>query len=244
MATQKQQVRASQLIREQQAAAQRRRRAIWIAVIAVTAVLVAGVIGYGVYASQQPKNFATPAGATADRTGLAAGSGPVTVQLYVDMMCPVCRQFEQLATPALDRYLASNRITLVYHPLNILDGYSTTRYSTRASAAVGCSADGGKLVEYTKALFGQQPPEGGPGLTNDKLIDIGRSVGLTSPEFASCVNDGKYADWTRHVTTKADAADIRSTPTVIVNGKPLPLPTQAQGMQGMVNSMTTAIDAS
>lgn len=236
-----QQARGNQLIHQQQATARRRTRAIWTAVVAITAVVVAGVIGYGVYASQRPTQFATPAGATADRTGLATGNGPVTVDLYVDMMCPVCRQFEQLAAPTLDRYVAANRITLVYHPLNILDGYSTTRYSTRAASAVGCSADGDKLTAYTQALFAQQPPEGGPGLTNAKLIDIGRSVGLTTPEFASCVDDGKYADWTRHVTERADAADIRSTPTVAVNGKPLPLPTQAEGLQGMVTRMSHAI---
>jgi protein-disulfide isomerase len=42
--------------------------------------------------------------------------------------------------------------------MNFLDEASTTNYSTRAAAASGCAADGGRFVQYAHALFSSQPP--------------------------------------------------------------------------------------
>lgn len=214
--------RRARLAREmqlrQQAARRRRRRLITSAVVAAL-LLVASMIGYGVYAAQQPKHVKAPHAATAaQRTGLTVGKGPVTVDLYVDFMCPICRQYEKQAAPVLDRYLEQGRITVVYHPLNILDDYSSTRYSTRAGAAAAAAADEGKLVPYTEALYAAQPPEHSAGLTDARLIEIGRSVGITSDAFARAVKGDKYEDWITYVTAKADERGIRGTPTVYVDG--------------------------
>jgi protein-disulfide isomerase len=51
----------------------------------------------------------------------------------------------------------------VYHPVAILDAMSTDRYSTRAAAASGCAADGGRFLEYHYRLFAAEPPEVAPG---------------------------------------------------------------------------------
>ena len=36
-----------------------------------------------------------PTGATAEGDGVVTGSGPVTVDAYIDFLCPFCRQFER-----------------------------------------------------------------------------------------------------------------------------------------------------
>jgi len=76
-----------------------------------------------------------PAQTTPDADGIVLGGGPIAVDIYIDFMCPFCRAFEERHGPAVDELLARSLITLVYHPLGILDRLSTTRYSTRASAA-------------------------------------------------------------------------------------------------------------
>jgi protein-disulfide isomerase len=217
----------------QQAARRRQRRLVTSAVVAAL-LLVAGMIGYGVYAAQQPKNVKAPAAAAAQRTGLTVGKGPVTIDLYVDFMCPIYRQYEKQAGPVLDRYLEQDRITVVYHPLNILDDYSTTRYSTRAGAAVAAAADEGKLVPYAEALYANQPPEHSAGFTDQKLIEIGRSVGITSDRFAKAVTGDTYEDWVTYVTAKADQRGIRATPSVYVNGHQI---------DNTVTALKTAVDA-
>jgi protein-disulfide isomerase len=84
-------------------------------------------------ASQPPRRV--PAGATAQGDGIALGGGPVTVDAYIDFLCPYCRRFEMDAGPALGDMITEGLISLVYHPMSFLDEASTTQYSSRAAAA-------------------------------------------------------------------------------------------------------------
>lgn len=222
------QKQAARVVREQLAAERRRRRTLWVSVIAVVVLVLAGGIGYAVYAGQRADSYTAPTGAVADGTGIPAGTGPTTVDVYEDFMCPHCKTFEETAGPTLDQLVADGKVRVVYHPIAYLDRFSTTRYSTRAAAASGCAATAGKFREYAEALFARQPPEGGAGLTDDELIQVGTSVGLTGQPFSTCVRDGTYRPWTQHVTDAASARGITGTPTVMVAGRPVqPLTTQA-----------------
>jgi protein-disulfide isomerase len=165
-----------------------------------------------------PMNY--PAGATPTGDGIAIGAGPVTVDAYVDFLCPFCRRFELSAGPTLTGLVADRQITAVYHPMSFLDEASTTRYSSRAGAAAGCAADAGRFPEYAYALFASQPPEGGPGLSDDELVKLGASVGLAG-EFESCLRGGRYLDWPPYVTSVATARGVTATPTVLVGGVPV-----------------------
>jgi protein-disulfide isomerase len=162
-----------------------------------------------------------PANATAAGDGIVTGNGPVTVDAYIDFLCPYCRQFELSAEDALTAMVADGLIKLAYHPMSFLDEASTTRYSSRAAAASGCASDGGKFREYLRALFVSQPPEGGPGLSDAELIGLGASAGLADPAFSSCVLGGRYLDWPPYVTALAAAAGVSGTPTVLVAGAPV-----------------------
>jgi len=236
----KQANRANRVVRESAARERRRTRGRWITVIAVLALFLAGVIGYSVYHSQKPTTFAVPTGVTDDggsQAGLhVAGSGPVKVEVYLDYLCPFCKQFETSATPTINQMLADNKITLVWHTLSILDANtSPPGYSRRAANAAACASGYGKLKEYGEALYAHQPAEGSAGLTDDQLIDVAGPVGLNQPEFAQCVRNGTYKDWAGTVNDKAAQAGIVSTPTVLVNGKKLPQPT--------ADALTAAVQA-
>ncbi|GAB3138684.1 thioredoxin domain-containing protein [Micromonospora sonneratiae] len=219
MSSRKGQRAAARVVREQMARERRRQRTLWTSVIAVAALVIAGLVGWGIYASQKNGDYTAPQGATSDGTGIIVGSGPVTIDVYEDFICPACGQFEKQIGGTLDQLVSEGKAKVIYRPVAFLDRFSTTEYSTRSSAASGCAAEGGKFREYAKALFDRQPPEGGPGLSNDELISIGTGVGLDQDSFGSCVRDGKYKSWTRHVTEGAAKANVNATPTVLVDGK-------------------------
>jgi protein-disulfide isomerase len=162
-----------------------------------------------------------PADATPAGDGIVIGTGAVTVDAYVDFLCPFCRQFELASEDTLKAMVTDGLIKLVYHPMSFLDEASTTRYSSRAAAASGCASDGGKFPEYLRALFVSQPAEGGPGLTDAELVELGTSAGLTDPAFGQCVLSGRYLDWPPYVTEQATAAGVSGTPTVLVAGEPV-----------------------
>jgi protein-disulfide isomerase len=162
-----------------------------------------------------------PAGATPDGDGVVAGNGPIRVDAFIDFLCPFCKRFELSAGPVLAEMVNASRASIAYHPMNFLDEASTTDYSTRAAAASGCAADHGKFTEYMRALYVSQPPEGGPGLSDAELADLGSAAGLDGAAFTACVSGGTYLDWPPYVTERAVAAGVSATPTVLVGGVPV-----------------------
>jgi protein-disulfide isomerase len=159
-----------------------------------------------------------PVGVTQEGDGIMIGNGPVRVDAFIDFLCPFCRRFELSSGPTLARLVADDQVSLVYHPMDFLDQASTTSYSTRAAAASGCASDRGRFAEFAHALFVNQPPEGGPGLSDAELAGLGRAVGLAGNAFAACVSDERYLDWSPYVTARAMALGVEATPTVLVAG--------------------------
>jgi protein-disulfide isomerase len=220
---------AARLVREQQAREQARKRRVVVTAVAAAVLLLAALIGWGVYANQRPTGFHAPAAASQQpqADGLPLGSGPVTVDVYLDFMCPICKEFENSSGGTLNQLVADNKIKLVYHPVAFLDRASTTQYSTRSAASAACAADAGKLAPYVAELYKQQRPEGSAGLSDDELVAAATQAGITDPAFASCLKDGRYRDWVTHVTDKAVERGVSGTPTVLVNGKPVQATAQA-----------------
>jgi len=236
MSTESARKRAAREQRERLARQERRRVTAWISAGAVVVLLLVGIIGYGVYLLQRPNaDAAVPKHATADGTGVTVGTGPVKVELFIDYLCPACRAFETSADSTLKGYVDSGRITIVYHPVAILDDRSTNQYSSRAAAGAGCASDLDKMYEYTTALYADQPAENGPGHTNAELIEIAAAAGIPKDSFGACVNDGKYVDWAQKVNESIIDRRITGTPTVVVNGKTL--------TQNSLQELKAAIDA-
>lgn len=226
MSSRVKQKQANRVVRQQLAIEARRRRAVIISAIAVGVLVIAGFVAFAVHRSTTSSSYATPAHAVQDNSGIPIASGKVQVDAWVDFLCPICKQFETSAQTQLDSMVAANQITLVYHPVAILDrNTDPPGYSTRAGAASGCAQDLGKFPEFLKAMYAQQPAEGSAGLSDDQLIQIGGSVGLIDPTFAKCVRDGKYTNWMSHTTDAFSSKGYTGTPTVVVAGKVLQAPT-------------------
>ncbi|HET6482843.1 MAG TPA: DsbA family protein [Actinoplanes sp.] len=215
---------AARRIVEQQKADERRRKVtIWTSVGVVAVLLIAGFAGWGVLANQEKKTDAsqvtTPSVAVDDGTAFAVGTGPVTVDIYEDFMCPICHEFENQTGPTIAQLVTAKKVTVRYHPVAILDRASNgTQYSTRSAGAAAAAAVDGKFVEYHNVLFQNQPEENSDGLDNAKLIELGQSVGL-GDSFAKAVTDKTYDTWVTKVTDTFSSRGYNGTPTIVVNGK-------------------------
>lgn len=193
------------------------------AVAVVLVVVFAALVGFGVYHAQQPEEMAIPPGATVQGIPVGRPDTPVTVDLYIDFQCPACRRYEQLAGDTLDQLTESGTTRVVYHPVAYLDRFSSTRYSSRSSAAAGCATAAGVFPGFAERLFAEQPPEGGDGLPAGRLIDLGVAAGADRADFAACVREERYAGWSEQLTDTASRRGVTATPTVLVDGRPVEL---------------------
>jgi protein-disulfide isomerase len=202
-----------------QRSAERRRKLLLVSIAVAVLVVFAGAIGFSLYRTQQ-HNTAVNVPPHATDTGIPIGKAdaPVTLDVYLDYQCPVCKQFEQLTGSTIDQLTQQGTLRVVYHPVAFLDRASSTNYSSRASAAAGCAAADGVYPKFATQLYEQQPPEGGDGLPDDTLISIGKAAGA-GDDFAGCVKDGTYAGWTQHLTDAASKDGVNGTPTLLVNGR-------------------------
>jgi protein-disulfide isomerase len=200
--------------------------AIWVSVAVVAVlVIVASLVVWMNNSASTPDPVVTPEAAVIDaETGaIVVGDGENTMDTYIDFMCPVCNQFEQIYGEAISGLVEDGTITHNIHPISILDRASQgTEYSTRAANAMYCvaAADGTAAVPFMQAMFANQPAEGTAGLTNEQILEIAGGVGVTGID--ACVNDGEYSGFVTAMTEKTPVAPGASgigTPTIAINGE-------------------------
>ncbi|SFF53982.1 DsbA family protein [Blastococcus tunisiensis] len=212
------------------AAAERRRRTVIGGVVAGVVLVVALVVVIVVQMQRTATSdaAAVPADTAADGTVVEVGAddGAVPVDIWADFQCPACQRFHQVNGETLEQLADEGTLQLRYHPIAILDRYSTDAYSTRSLNAAGVVVDAAgpeAFAEFTDLLYANQPPEGGAGLSDDELIELAAQAGATGDEVEAGIRDLVFEDWTARITEEASRQGVTSTPTVLVDGEPLDL---------------------
>ncbi len=207
-----------------------RRTLIQVAVAVVLIALIAA-IGFSI-AGKDSDTTAVPASAPSSVTGDGAirigdPNASVVVTVVEDFQCPACKQFEAISGDTLSELVADNTIAVDYKPIAILDRMSSTNYSTRAANASLCVADAdiSAWPTWHKAMFEQQPTEGGAGLSDDDLLGITQLANIDGPDLSSCITDGTYTDYVASQTQSVLDGGVTGTPTVTVNGETVSNPT-------------------
>ncbi|WP_344249047.1 DsbA family protein [Isoptericola hypogeus] len=232
-------------LREKELQRDKRNRVITLSVLAVALVALAVVVW--VILQQGQKKDMPLADVTMPSTAQESGGIPVgadgaagtsnegapVIDVYLDYMCPICGQFEQVNAESIDQMVSGGDATVVYHPVAILDDQSAgTEYSTRAAAAAAWVADRAPeaFPAYNAALFTNQPGEGTEGLTDEQLASYAEEAGAPA-DVASGISDGTARDTfgqyaysaTQAATTDEALQNPQTggfgTPTVVVDGE-------------------------
>jgi protein-disulfide isomerase len=170
-----------------------------------------------------------------ETAALAPGEDPVvsqgdaiTIRMYIDYICPYCRQFEETNGDYVASLVDSGQFEVEIHPLSIFDSKSQgAEYSTRAANAAACVAnyEPNRFQEFHAALFASQPREGTTGLSNDELAALAEDFDRAD-EIRSCIADERFTSWVDSASMRAlrgplpdaDVDNVTGTPTVIVDG--------------------------
>jgi hypothetical protein len=141
------------------------------------------------------------------------------IETFVDWTCPACKAFEEQYSGDIRDMVESGEATLEVHPVAILDRvWQGSRFSSRAANAAACVAaeTPEAFLDAQDAIYAAQPQEGTTGLTDAEILEVLASAGAESDALTSCVEDETYAEWVTEATARAD---IRSTPTLTVDGE-------------------------
>lgn len=234
---------ALELQKKQQAREKRSR----LIVLSVLGIAVIGLIVAVVLILQEGQRTpmervdAVPAGVVED-TGIPVGvdgaagtenEGATTLDVYVDYMCPVCGQFEAINGASIAELREAGDVTLVVHPVAILDRASQgTEYSTRAASAAAWVADRApeQFNAFHEAMFASQPDENTPGLSDEQIAQVAEQAGVPA-DVASGIADGEatdtFGEWVEASTESAGSdPDVvnpetggMGTPTVLIDGE-------------------------
>jgi protein-disulfide isomerase len=230
-------------LRAEAARREARRRAVTIASAVITVIVIAVGAGIIIQIAKHNQDVQTQA-ATAPPAHLTNGGllvgnagAKVTLQLWEDFQCPICKDFEATDGSQIAKWVADGTVKVEYHPVAILDRMSSSNYSTRAlnAAAAVINAKPSAFLQFHSLLYQNQPPENGSGLPDSQLIDYAVQAGVDRAAVETAITGLKYQGWTQKVTNDFSVNGYTGTPTVVVNGKVL--------SDTSVSALTSAVQA-
>lgn len=215
--------RRGSALMQQQRAKEKRRNALIQAGIALTAVVAVLLVTVAVLnARGAGQAEVVPEAVNADG-GFVVGdaAADTTITVYEDLQCPACKAFEDASGEKLTELAESGDVAVEYRIISFLDSPATDNYSSRAANASACVMEQGEdtWAAFHQAMYEQQSPETGPGLTDEEILQIAVEAGADESTTESCIADGTYDDWVQQVTDESGDDGVSSTPTVMVNGE-------------------------
>jgi protein-disulfide isomerase len=196
-----------------------------VAVVVVLVVVGVAVIGQGQSTNSFSDLRVSSKGPVpnAELNGQAWGpkDAPITVQEYIDYLCPACGQYAGSFEPQVIAAFAATgkvRYEIKHFPFKGED-------SRAAAQGAYCAADQNRFWDFHSALFLNQPTTHSPTArfwSNERLVALAGRVGLDGGAFQQCLASDTYATQVRADLDRAASLAIQSTPTFVVNGHPYP----------------------
>lgn len=148
---------------------------------------------------------------------LGADDAPVTVIEYASFTCPHCATFHNGPLQQMKAdYVDTGKVRFVYRDVYF------DRFGLWAAMIARCEPS--KFFGVTDLLYQQQSQwiAGGndPAQIAENLRRIGRVAGLDNDQLEACLADSDTAQaMVAWYQTNAEADDVNSTPTLIINGE-------------------------
>ncbi len=149
------------------------------------------------------------------QTGLVLGSpsAPVEMEMFIDVQCPICRDWETNYIPTIvQKYIRKGKVQLHLQPWAFLGDQS---FSGRLGLIAASFQNKG--FEWTKALYNIQQTENTGWLTSDQMALIAASVnGLKLKRWWRDTNSSAAKEIADKVSKLATKDKVTGTPTIFV----------------------------
>ncbi|WP_232543975.1 thioredoxin domain-containing protein [Streptomyces buecherae] len=151
-----------------------------------------------------------------------------TLELYEDLRCPPCAQFEQTIGDTVIEDIKAGRYKARFTMGTFLDESMGGSGSHNALSALGAALDVSPqaFLDYKRALYDERnhPQEGADSFASDAyLLKVAGQVPAlgSNSEFQGHVRAGTFDAWAKKMSAAFDASGVPSTPTIKLNGQDL-----------------------
>jgi protein-disulfide isomerase len=193
--------------------------------ITLITVVVAVLVVAGILIAPQ---FASPDAAELDIGGqpvLGDPNAPVTMAVFEDFRCPGCQSFELNVMPNLRRdYVEDGRVKVAYFNLPVVNPVAASEHVARVGECVFRQSNEA-FWEMKTPLYRAQSE-----LANARrVVELATTYApsIDTGALDACIADPSSLQAVRDDAALATRLQVRSTPTVIVNGVPVATPSDA-----------------
>ncbi len=193
-------------------------------VAGLVAVMVLGLLAY--LAWPRPANQtvevppeAAPFPEEVDVFGVHLGDpeAPVVVREFADYQCPGCAAFAQHHRKLRSEYIDTGKVRLVFFEMPL----PQHRNAMPAALAARCAGVQRDYWGMNAKLFENQARWAAASNPLDHFVDYAKDLGLHEGRFRECVDREQQRDAIEESVVVARQLQIASTPTVIVDNRPL-----------------------
>jgi protein-disulfide isomerase len=175
-----------------------------------------------------------------DGRAYGAASAPATMTVWSDFQCPFCGRFARETEPLLIAdYVFPGKLRIVYRDWVFIGVESVT-----AAVAARCAGAQGQFWPYHDYLLWNQRGENEGGFDDAHLMAFARALTLDMTAFTACTLDPAEQAAVRAETEAGDAANVGSTPTLVVDNQVMTgAPTndaQNAALRGMIDRSIAA----
>ncbi len=177
-----------------------------------------------------PLGGASPGGVV-----LGPDSAPVKITEYADFECPACARFAILTMPdVMQRLIPTGKLQWRWMDFPLPQHVN----SPLAHVAAACAAGQGKFWQMQYALYYHQDNWFADNDPTGKFLDYARQVGLDADTFRVCLQQRR--PWPQIEANKCsgDKLGVNETPTLVINGKPVPGAPAFDDLQHVVDSLS------
>ncbi|WP_110205375.1 DsbA family protein [Nocardioides daejeonensis] len=183
----------------------------------VLALLVVTGIGYLVMQKITPDVDAPEIGAVAEELVLGEEGAPHDVIIYEDFRCPVCGVLERKLGDELASLAAEGKVRVAYRPFDLLGGWSVDAAATFAVVLEEAGPE--TAAKFHQILYAQQPEERADNPGREWFVARAVEAGADADAVRAGLETGSGKEWVARATDAAEEAEVRGTPTVLLDGE-------------------------
>ena len=178
-----------------------------------------------------------------DGETLGSPAAPVVIELYSDFQCPACRLFvtEQLHR-LVTEFVAPGIVRIEARDIAIL-GSGSEDESLALAVGARCAAEQDRYWEFHDLVFWNQGRENRGDHSEAFIGRVADAAFLDRAAFDACVVRSDVRSAITDQTQAALAAGIRSTPTLLVNGRPVVGVPQYEELAALIRVLAAAPSA-